>query len=91
MIKFNQISDFQLNAMVERHYDKLLDEFFDQPDYHCEHCTHYVRSTKQCEWETDDDDFTYKDVNPDDDACNDFELDEYAFDDEPEDYFDECP
>ena len=82
-MKFNQISDFQLNAMVERHYDKLLDEFFDQPDYYCKNCTHYVRSTKQCEHEDKDDEFTYMDVNPDDDACDDFELDEYSFD-EPE-------
>ena len=73
-----QMSDAQLDSMVQAHYDKLYRDAFERPEPHCENCIHYIKSSHQCERENEDEDeYVYAYVNPDDDVCDDFEADEY--------------
>lgn len=68
-----QMSDAQLDSMVERHYDKLFRDAYERPEPHCKDCIHYVASCGQCE--RMDEDFT--EIDPDEDVCDFFDANEY--------------
>ena len=72
------MSDAELDRAVNTYYDKMYRDAYEQPEPHCKDCTHYCKSTGDCEqWDEIFEDYRYTKVKPDDDACDDFEADEY--------------
>lgn len=76
-----EMSDAELDRQREILDNRLMDEYYGTDFPKCRQCVHYIASCRQCERENEDeDDYVYAYVNPDDDACDDFEADEYYSD-----------
>lgn len=82
-VPFNQVTDAMLERSRESIEDRMYMEYYhlDDPDPVCSMCCHFVHGSNQCERCDDEDEYYYVDVDPDDDACDDYEFDELRWDD----------
>ena len=82
-VPFNQVTDAMLERSRESIEDRMYREYYhlDEPDPVCKMCKHFVNGINQCERFNDDESSEdygeyYVDVDPDDDACDDYDYNE---------------